>query len=62
MADWVQKISYVIPLKYAGDAVSSIMMYGIGLTKLGGDLGILLGFLVVLTMLNIVGLRRYRKV
>lgn len=62
MADWVQKISYVIPLKYAGDAVSSIMMYGTGLTKLGGDLGILLGFLVVLTMLNIVGLRRYRKV
>ena len=62
MADWVQKISYVIPLKYAGDAVSSIMMYGTSLTKLGGDLGILLGFLVVLTMLNIVGLRRYRKV
>ena len=37
-------------------------MYGTSLTKLGGDLGILLGFLVVLTMLNIVGLRRYRKV
>ncbi|KAF0425897.1 ABC transporter permease subunit [Pediococcus acidilactici] len=62
MADWVQKISYVMPLKYAGDAVTDIMMYGTNLLKLGGDLGILLGFLVVLTMLNIAGLRRYRKV
>ena len=62
MADWVQKISYVIPLKYAGDAVSKIIMRGTNLLDLGGDTGILLIFLVVLTFLNIVGLRRYRKV
>ncbi|MCT1177392.1 ABC transporter permease [Pediococcus pentosaceus] len=62
MADWVQKISYIIPLKYAGDAVSNIIMRGARLSALGGDIGVLLIFLVILTILNIVGLKRYRKV
>ena len=38
MADWVQKISYIIPLKYAGDAVSNIIMRGARLSALGGDI------------------------
>lgn len=62
MADWVRNISYIIPLKYAGDAVSQIMMRGTSLFDLGGDIGVLLIFLVVLTILNIIGLKRYRKV
>ncbi|MCZ3394237.1 ABC transporter permease, partial [Enterococcus faecium] len=62
MAAWVQKISYIIPLKYAGDAVSNIIMRGARLSALGGDIGVLLIFLVILTILNIVGLKRYRKV
>lgn len=62
MADWVRNISYIIPLKYAGDAVSQIMMRGTNLIDLGGDIGVLLIFLVILTILNIIGLKRYRKV
>lgn len=62
MADWVQKISYIIPLKYAGDAASRIIMHGTKLVNLSEDIGMLLIFLVVLTLLNIIGLRRYRKV
>ncbi|KRM55804.1 ABC transporter permease [Lacticaseibacillus sharpeae] len=62
MADWVQKIAYILPLKYAGDAMTKVIMYGQGITSLGFDLGILLLFLVVLTLLNVRGLRRYRKV
>lgn len=62
MADWVRNISYIIPLKYAGDAVSQIMMRGTNLFDLGGDIGVLLIFLIVLTILNIIGLKRYRKV
>lgn len=62
MADWVKDISYMIPLKYSGDAVNEIIMRGTSIFKLGGDMAVLLGFLIVLTVLNIVGLRRYRKV
>lgn len=62
MADWVKDISYIIPLKYSGDAVNEIIMRGTSIFSLGGDMAVLLGFLIVLTVLNIVGLRRYRKV
>lgn len=62
MAHWIQNISYIIPIKYAGDAVTGIMMQGKSLTSFGLDISVLLIFLVVLTILNIVGLRRYRKV
>ncbi|WP_127849248.1 ABC transporter permease [Lacticaseibacillus hulanensis] len=62
LAGWVQGIAYILPLKYAGDAMTQIIMYGKGLLGLSFDIGILLLFLVVLTFLNIRGLRRYRKV
>lgn len=62
MASWVKAISYVIPIKYSGDASTAIITRGANLTDLGFDVGILLIFLVILTGLNIAGLRRYRKV
>jgi len=62
MASWIKGISYIIPLKYSGDAVAAIITRGTSLMDLGFDIGMLLLFLVVLTTLNIVGLRRYRKV
>ena len=62
MAPWVQYIGKVLPLTYTGDALTQIVMYGKGLTSLGGDILALLIFLVVLLWLNIVGLKRYRKV
>jgi ABC-2 type transport system permease protein len=62
LATWVQSISYILPLKYAGDAMTQVIMHGQGLINLGFDLGILLIFLLILTLLNVRGLRRYRKV
>jgi len=62
MADWVKGISYVMPIKYSGDTVSDIVMRGTHITALGSNIDILFGFLIVLTLLNIIGLRRYRKV
>lgn len=62
MANWIKGISYIIPLKYSGDAVAAIITHGTSLMDLGFDIGMLLLFLVVLTILNITGLRRYRKV
>jgi len=62
MADWVKDISYIIPLKYSGDAVSDIIMRGTSIFNEGGNILVLLAFLIVLTFLNVVGLKRYRKV
>lgn len=62
MAKGVQAISYVLPLKYAGDALSGVVMSGDGFIKILTEIGILLLFLVILTILNIQGLKKYRKV
>ncbi|WP_099973997.1 ABC transporter permease [Lactobacillus terrae] len=62
MASWVRYISYIIPLNYAGNAMSGIVLSGDGLVSILPDIGILLIFLVVLVTLNIQGLKRYRKV
>ena len=61
MADWVQEIGKILPLTYAGDALSRIILAGEGLRAVQTDLVTLGGFLVGLVLLNIWGLKRYRK-
>ena len=62
MGDWAQTVGKFLPLTYSGDAMSQIILYGRGLGDILPNIGVLLLFLVALTVLNIVGLRRYRKV
>lgn len=62
MAYGVRVISYILPLKYAGDALTGVVMSGSGFVKILPSIGILLIFLVILTLLNIIGLKKYRKV
>lgn len=62
MASWVRYIGKILPLTYTGDALTQIVMYGKGLSSLGGDILALFIFLIVLLWLNIIGLKRYRKV
>lgn len=62
MGDWAQTVGKFLPLTYSGDAMSQIILYGRGLGDILPNIGVLLIFLVILTILNIVGLRRYRKV
>jgi len=62
MANGVKYISYILPLKYAGDALTGVVMSGDGIGQIWLSLLISLGFLVVLTALNIIGLKKYRKV
>ncbi|PZP90188.1 MAG: antibiotic ABC transporter permease, partial [Staphylococcus capitis] len=49
-------------ITYSGDAISQIILYGHNLGDILPNLGVLMIFLIILTILNIVGLRRYRKV
>ena len=62
MTGWVQSIGKVFPLYYAGNALSKIVLNGTSIIHLGNDLLVLSFFLGILTILNIVGLKRYRKV
>ena len=62
MGDWAKTLGKFLPLTYSGDAMSQIILYGRGLGDILPNIGVLLIFLVALTALNIVGLRRYRKV
>ncbi|WP_270448237.1 ABC transporter permease [Lactobacillus delbrueckii] len=62
MAGWVQALGKILPLTYAGNAMTGIIMEGQSLAQVSGDLAALVIFLLVLTSLNILGLKRYRKV
>lgn len=62
MGNWAQTVGKFLPLTYSGDAMSQIILYGRGIGDVLPNIGVLLIFLVILTILNIVGLRRYRKV
>ena len=62
MGDWAQTVGKFMPLTYSGDAMSQIILYGRGIGDVLPNIGGLLIFLVILIILNIVGLRRYRKV
>ena len=62
MGDWAQTVGKFLPLTYSGNAMSQIILYGRGIGDVLPNIGVLLIFLVILTILNIVGLRRYRKV
>ena len=62
MGGWAQTVGKFLPLTYSGDAMSQIILYGRSIGDVLSNIGVLLIFLVILTILNIVGLRRYRKV
>lgn len=62
MASWLQAIAHIMPLYYSANALTAVVTKGAGLGDIGVNLLILVGFMVVLTMLNIVGMKRYRKV
>ncbi|MBP2622148.1 ABC transporter permease [Streptococcus panodentis] len=62
MGSWAQTAGKFLPLTYSGEAISQIILYGHGLRDILPQIGALLLFLLVLTILNIEGLRRYRKV
>lgn len=61
MADWLQVLAKIMPLYYAGDALQSVMYEGLGLADIIGDLYVLLLFACILIILNLFGLKKYRK-
>ncbi|HCU8033060.1 TPA: ABC transporter permease [Staphylococcus aureus] len=62
MPDWLGNIGYIFPLRYAGDALTNVMIKGQGWSNIWFDLLILMIFIMAFIILNIVGLKRYRQV
>jgi ABC-2 type transport system permease protein len=62
MASWLRWLSKVMPLFYGADAMRNIMIRGRGFGDIATDLLVLLGFSVLFMVLNVMTLRKYRKV
>lgn len=62
MARWLQNIAKIMPLYYGADALSGVFVKGFNLYNIYNDCIILIIFILVLYVLNIFGLKRYRKI
>ncbi|MEN8077560.1 ABC transporter permease [Clostridioides difficile] len=62
MASWLQKIAYIIPLNYGANALSNIIIKGFTFSQIQNDVYILILFVVILSALNILCLKKYRKI
>ncbi|SDH51314.1 ABC-2 type transport system permease protein [Planococcus glaciei] len=61
LADWLQAIGRIMPIYYAADALKAVMYKGQGFSEISGDLLALVIFASVFIVLNLVVLRRHRK-
>jgi ABC-2 type transport system permease protein len=61
MAEWLRSLSVVMPLTYGADALREIMIRGNGWNEIAKDVYVLLGFAVLFMLLNVVALKKYRK-
>ena len=60
MAELLQVLSKCMPLTYASNALRGVMTCGYDLSKISGDLLVLLGFTIVFAILNIITLKKHR--
>ncbi|MEB7039561.1 ABC transporter permease [Staphylococcus gallinarum] len=58
----LQYFAHIMPLFYTGNAMQSVIIKGFGIDDVYLDLCILFAIFVVLLILNIFGMKRYRKV
>ncbi|MED1863094.1 ABC transporter permease [Fictibacillus nanhaiensis] len=61
MADWLQPLSYIMPLTYGGEAIRDIMIQGDGWGDIYGNVLVLLGFSLLFMILNVLALKKHRK-
>ncbi|WP_075618659.1 ABC transporter permease [Paenisporosarcina indica] len=62
MPEWLQMFSNVMPISYGANALKSVMYKGQGLGDVQFDILALMGFAVVFIVLNIVALKKHRKI
>lgn len=62
ISEWLSWISYITPLYYAAEALRNVMVRGYGWEAIYLDLAFLVGFSLLFISINIVALRKYRKI
>lgn len=62
MASWLQKISYLMPLRYGAESLKGIIIKGYKFSQIQNNLLVLIIFVIVLSSLNIICLKKYRKI
>ncbi|WP_044893992.1 ABC transporter permease [Bacillus alveayuensis] len=61
MAEWLRSLSVIMPLTYGADALREIMIRGNGWDKIALDVYVLLGFSLLFMVLNVIALKKYRR-
>lgn len=62
MGTWAQWLASILPLKYGASALNTVILNGGDFNNILGNLVALVVFIVILSVGNIIGLKRYRKV
>ncbi|MFD1609418.1 ABC transporter permease [Oceanobacillus luteolus] len=62
ISDWLSWIGPLTPLYYAAEALRDVMVRGYGLSEIYNELVVMIGFSCLFIFLNILSLRKYRKI
>jgi ABC-type multidrug transport system, permease component len=62
MPDWLQPVSYIMPLYYGASSMTDVVQKGAGIGDIGLHLLVLVLFSAFFLMLNMITMRRYRQV
>lgn len=61
MNPWLQKLSMLMPLHYGADAMQGIMIRGEGWRDFQADVYVLAGFSLLFALLNVLALKKHRR-
>ncbi|MNI67903.1 Inner membrane transport permease YbhR [compost metagenome] len=62
MTPWLRWLGMIMPLKYGADALRNIMVRGAGWDRIWIDVLVLAGFSFVFMILNVLALKKHRKI
>ena len=62
LTPWLKVFGYFMPLYYVADALKKVMLKGLGLMDIYFDILVLLGFCLVFMTVNILLLKKYRRI
>lgn len=62
LPEWLQKLGVMMPLTYGAEALSDVMIRGKGWSSIADNVGVLIGFSLLFIVLNIIALRKHRKI
>ena len=62
MPGWLQAVAHAMPLYWGSRGMSDVVEKGAGLVQIAPNLGVLLAFILVFLGLNLVVMRKYRRV